>query len=144
MGIFSDLSSEAYRGSKTMPGCKGPQQSHYLGEPQAPDSVGNCTSAGLSSGLHEGRCPQGLSTGTPHQGKQLVINTHKGRYRFKQMPFGAKMSQDVFQIKMDLIKEKCPGVISIHDDIVIYGTCEEDHDANCINLLNVAQLEGLF
>ena len=32
---------------------------------------------------------------------------------------------------------------SIHDDIVIYGTCEEDYDANHINLLNVAQLEGL-
>ena len=29
--------------------------------------------------------------------KLLVINTHKGRYQFKQMSFGAKMSQDVFQ-----------------------------------------------
>ena len=75
--------------------------------------------------------------------KLLVINTHKGRYRFKRMPFGAKMSQDVFQIKMDLIMERCPGVISIHDDIVVYGTSEEDHDANLINLLNVAQVEGL-
>ena len=55
-----------------MPGCKGPQQSHYQREPQAPDSEGNCSSAGWSSGLHKGRCPQGLSTGTPHQGKQLV------------------------------------------------------------------------
>ena len=26
---------------------------------------------------------------------------------------------------------------------MIYGTCEEDHDANLINLLNVSQLEGL-
>ena len=75
--------------------------------------------------------------------KLLVINTHKGRYRFKRMPFGAKTSQDVFQMKMDLIMERCPGVISIHDDIVIYGTSEEDHDANLINLLNVAQVEGL-
>ena len=58
------------------------------------------------------------------------------------MPFGAKISQDVLQMKMDLIMEKCPGVISIHD-IVIYGTSNEDHVANLINLLNVAQLEGL-
>ena len=35
-------------------------------------------------------------------------------------------------MKMDLM-EKCPGVISIHDDIVIYGTCEGDHDTNLIN-----------
>ena len=53
------------------------------------------------------------------------------------------MSQDVFQLKMDIIMEKCPGVISIHDDIVIYGLNEQDHDANLINLLNVAQIEGL-
>ena len=53
------------------------------------------------------------------------------------------MSQDIFQMTMDLIMEKYPGVISIHDDIVIYGTSEEDHDANLINLLNMGQLEGL-
>ena len=33
---------------------------------------------------------------TEASSKLLVINTHKGRYRFKRMPFGAKMSQDVF------------------------------------------------
>ena len=80
---------------------------------------------------------------TEESSKLLVINTHKGRYRFKRMPFGAKMSQDVFQMKMDLIMERCPGVISIHDDIVVYGVSEEDHDANLVNLLNVAQIEGL-
>ena len=80
---------------------------------------------------------------TEESSKLLLINTHKGRYRFKRMPFGAKMSQDVFQMKMDLIMERCPGVISIHDDIVVYGVSEEDHDANLVNLLNVAQIEGL-
>ena len=80
---------------------------------------------------------------TKESSKLLVINTHKGCYRFKRMPFGAKMSQDVFQIKMDLIMECCLGVISIHDDIVVYGVSEEDHDANLINLLNMAQVEGL-
>ena len=59
------------------------------------------------------------------------------------MPYGAKMSQDVFQMKMDLIMERCPGVISIHNDIVVYGTSKKDHDANMINLLNMAQVEGL-
>ena len=46
-------------------------------------------------------------------------------------------------MKMDLIMERCPGVINIHDDIVVYGVSEEDHDANLVNLLNVAQIEGL-
>ena len=39
--------------------------------------------------------------------------------------------------------ERCPGVISIHNDIVVYGVSEKDHDANLVNLLNVAQIEGL-
>ena len=145
MGIFSDLSSQTYRGSKAMPRCEGPQQGHHLGEPQAPDSGRNCTSAGWTCGLHKGRHPQGFLQVhlTEESSKLLVINIHKGNYRFKRMPFGAKMSQDVFQMKMDLIMERCPGVISIHDDIAVYGVSDEDHDANLINLLNVVQVEGL-
>ena len=69
-------------------------------------------------------------------------NTH-GRLRYKRMPFGMKMSQDVFQIQMDQILEQCPGVIGIHDDVIIYGYTRRDHDANLINFLNVCQMEGL-
>ena len=53
------------------------------------------------------------------------------------------MSQDVFQLWMDAILEQCPGVIGIHDDMVIFGVDQEDHDANLINLLNICQKEGL-
>ena len=53
------------------------------------------------------------------------------------------MSQDVFQLRIDAILEQCPGVIGIHDDMVIFGVDQEDHDANLINLLNVCQKEGL-
>ena len=53
------------------------------------------------------------------------------------------MSQDVFQLQMDAILKQCPGVIGIHDDMVIFGMDQEDHDANFINLLNACQKEGL-
>ena len=69
-------------------------------------------------------------------------NTH-GRLRYKRMPFGMKMSQDVFQIQMDRILEQCPGVIGIHNDVIIYGYTREDHDSNLINFLSVCQMEGL-
>ena len=79
-----------------------------------------------------------------HEASLLTtFNSHRGRLRFLRMPFGAKMSQDVFQMQMDAILEQCPGVIGIHDDMVIYGLDQEDHDANLINLLNVCQKEGL-
>ena len=79
-----------------------------------------------------------------HEASLLTMfNSHRGQLRFLQMPFGAKMSQDVFQLRMDAILEQCPGVIGIHDDMVIFGVDQEDHDANLINLLNVCQKEGL-
>ena len=79
-----------------------------------------------------------------HEASLLTtFNSHRGRLRFLRMPFGAKMSQDVFQLRMDAILEQCPGVIGIHDDMVIFGVDQEDHDANLINLLNVCQKEGL-
>ena len=79
-----------------------------------------------------------------HEASLLTMfNSHRGRLRFLRMPFGAKMSQDVFQLRMDAILEQCPGVIGIHDDTVIFGVDQEDHDANLINLLNVCQKEGL-
>ena len=77
--------------------------------------------------------------------RELTIfgtNTH-GRLRYKRMPFGMKMSQDMFQIQMDRILEQCPGVIGIHDDVIIYGYTREDHYVNLINFLNVCQMEGL-
>ena len=79
-----------------------------------------------------------------HEASLLTtFNSHRGWLHFLRMPFGAKMSQDVFQLQMDAILEQCPGVIGIHDDMVIFGVDQEDHDTNLINLLNICQKEGL-
>ena len=73
-----------------------------------------------------------------------TFNTHLGRYRFLHVPFGLKMSQDIFQMRMDDIVAQCPGVLAIHYDMSIYGKHNRDHDANIINLFKVAQKEGLI
>ena len=79
-----------------------------------------------------------------HEASLLTMfNSHRGWLCFLRMPFGAKMSQDMFQLWMDAILEQCPGVIGIHDDMVIFGVDQEDHNANLINPLNVCQKEGL-
>ena len=54
------------------------------------------------------------------------------------------MSQDVFQLRMDAILEQCLGVIGIHNDMVIFGVDQEDHDANLINLLNICKKEDWY
>ena len=74
----------------------------------------------------------------------MMFNTHLGRYRFLRVPFRLKMSQDIFQMRMDDIIAQCPRVLAIHDNVFIYGKDDRDHDANIINLFNVAQKEGLM
>ena len=57
-----------------------------------------------------------------------TFNTHKGYYQFLCMPFGLKMSQDVFQMWMDQITNRLPGIIAIHDDICVYGKDTTEHN----------------
>ena len=54
------------------------------------------------------------------------------------MPFGFRMSQDVFQQKMDQILESCPGCIGIADDVAVFGRNAEEHNKNLHNLMQVA------
>ena len=65
-----------------------------------------------------------------------TFNSPFGRYRFKRMPFGLKMSQDVFQTKIDQTFDGCEGVVGIADDIVVFGKTTEEHDRNMHAKLN--------
>ena len=68
---------------------------------------------------------------------------HKGCYQFLHMPFGLKMSQDVFQMQMDQITDRLPGVIAIHDDICVFGKDTAEHDNNLLQLMKTGQGHGL-
>ena len=74
---------------------------------------------------------------------KTTFNSPFGRYRFLRLPFGLTLSQDVFQERMDIILEQCPGTISIADDAGVFGRTEEDHNANLHQLMLAAQKHGL-
>ena len=59
------------------------------------------------------------------------------------MPFGLKMSRDVFQMQMDQIMNRLPGIIAIHDDICVYGKDTAEHDRNLLQLIKTAGQQGL-
>ena len=44
-------------------------------------------------------------------------------------------AQDVFQIHMDRITDRLPGIIVILDDICIYGKNREEHDLHLLQLM---------
>ena len=72
-----------------------------------------------------------------------TFNSPLGRYRFLRMPFGLKMSQDVFQCKIDQLLEGCVGCTGIADDIVVYGGDEEEHDRNLHRFIKRCKERGL-
>ena len=59
------------------------------------------------------------------------------------MPFGLKMSQDVFSIKIYQTFEGCNGVVGIADDIVVFGKTTEEHDENLHGMMEKCQNTGL-
>ena len=46
--------------------------------------------------------------------------------------FGLKMSQNVFQMQMDQITDRLPGIIAIHDDICVYGNDTIEQNKNLL------------
>ena len=72
-----------------------------------------------------------------------TCRTPFGRVCWKRLPFGLSVSQDIFQARMDQILEGLDGVVSITDDVAVYGENEEDHDRNLQNLMTRAAETGL-
>ena len=72
-----------------------------------------------------------------------TFNSPYGCYRFKRMLFGLKMSQDIFQTRIDQTFEGCRSVIGIADDIMVYGDSEASHDANMHGMISRCKETGL-
>ena len=53
------------------------------------------------------------------------------------------MAQDIFQMRIDQITGRLPGVIAIHDDICVFGKTQEQHDKHLLQLLKTALARGL-
>ena len=59
------------------------------------------------------------------------------------MPFGLKMSQDIFQMQMDQAINYLCSIIAIHDDIWIFGHTPEEHDQHLLCLMEAAKEHGI-
>ena len=68
-----------------------------------------------------------------------TFNTPFGRHCFKRLPFGLSISQDIFQAAMDDGLRDLPGVVSIADDIAVFGCTEQEHDNNLHTLMERAR-----
>jgi len=72
-----------------------------------------------------------------------TFNTPFGRYRFLRMPFGLRMSQDIFQFKIDETYRDCQGAIGIADDVTVYGKNDQEHDLHLHETMERTRKAGI-
>ena len=60
-------------------------------------------------------------------GKYVVVNTHRGLYRYTRLPFGIASAPALFQRVMDQILQGMEKVTCYLDDILITGNLDKEH-----------------
>ena len=79
----------------------------------------------------------------PDSQKYCTINTHKGLYQFKRLPFGIASAPALFQRVMDTILQGVPGAMCYIDDILVTGATHEEHLRNLEEVLRRLQEHGI-
>ena len=76
----------------------------------------------------------------PDSSTLCTFNTPIGRYRFKRLPFGIVVSQDIFQLRLD--DRNIPNVTGIIDDIIVFGSTQEERDETFLNMLTATRVNN--
>ncbi|CAD6192731.1 unnamed protein product [Caenorhabditis auriculariae] len=66
----------------------------------------------------------------PESQPYAVINTHKGLFQYKRLPFGIKTAPAIFQKIMDKMITGLNGVAVYLDDIIVVGRSQAEHREN--------------
>ena len=81
--------------------------------------------------------------------KLCTFDTPYGRYRWKRLPFGICVASEIFQKRLHEAMDRLDGLLTVHDDMVVYGegeTKEEamaDHDKNLKAFLQRCREQGV-
>ena len=72
-----------------------------------------------------------------------TFNTPWGKYLWLRLPFGLRVSGDVFQERIDRVLRIVPNSVGSADDILCHGNEETTHDTAVITLLETARGNNL-
>ena len=75
--------------------------------------------------------------------KYVVINTHKGLFRYNCLPYGISSATGIFQKAMESLLQGIPNVTVYLDDILVTGQTESDHLKSLAAVLECLSKVGL-
>ena len=73
----------------------------------------------------------------------VTINTHKGLFEYKRVPFGVASAPSIFQRIMENLLQGIKGICVYLDDILITGPTEEEHLRNLAQVLQRLESAGM-
>ena len=66
-----------------------------------------------------------------------------GRFCFNRLPFGISSAPELFQRRMSNLLTGMEGTVCLMDDILIYGSSQEEHDARLCKVLEKLRKSGV-
>ena len=73
----------------------------------------------------------------------VVINTHRGPFRYNRLPFGVSSAPGIFQRVMESVLRGIPGVVVYLDDILITSPTDDEHIATLAVVMARLEEAGL-
>ena len=73
----------------------------------------------------------------------VVVNTHKGLFRYTRLLFGISSAPGIFQRVIESILQGIPGVVAYLDDILVTGSTDQEHLAALEEVLRRLESAGL-
>ena len=79
----------------------------------------------------------------------MMFDTLFGRYYWRRLPFCLSVSFEIFQKRIHQALDGLPGLLNVHDDMVIYGVsdtdeqADADHDRNLERFLQQCRQKGI-
>ena len=75
--------------------------------------------------------------------KLVTVNTHRGLFQYRRLPFGVSAAPAVFQRCIETLLQSCHGISVYFDDILITGSTIEEHLQNLDHVLRILEIAGL-